>query len=34
MKRLATALAWWVYIGIGWETVAVLGFLGAIAIFQ
>jgi hypothetical protein len=34
MKRLATALAWWLRSGIGWEAVALLGFLGEVAIFQ
>jgi len=34
MKRLATAIALWLYTGIGWEAVAILGFLGAVAIFQ
>jgi hypothetical protein len=34
MTRLATALAWWFCIGIGWEAVAVLGFLVAVAAFQ
>jgi hypothetical protein len=34
MKRLATAIAWWLHAGIGWEAVALLGFLGAVAIFQ
>jgi hypothetical protein len=34
MKRLATAIAWWLYSGIGWEALANLGFLGAVAIFQ
>ena len=34
MKRLATALAWWLYIGLGWEGMAGFAFLGAVAIFQ
>jgi hypothetical protein len=34
MKRLAAALAWWLHTGIGWEAVALLVFLGAVAIFQ
>jgi hypothetical protein len=34
MKRLATTLAIWLCSGLGWEAVALLGFLGAVAIFQ
>jgi len=34
MKRLATALALRLYTGKGWEAVAILGFFGAVAIFQ
>lgn len=34
MKRFATAIAWRLYSGIGWEALAILGFLGAVAIFH
>ncbi len=34
MMRLATAIALWLNTGVGWEAVAVVGFLGAGAILQ